>query len=124
MSAYHSIALQLFAHNSLTSPTVWPQATQVSDSNNAFVSPAHLADIIVPSYDFTDEIQYEDSHYTRLAIGFFQGESECQIPLRFNDAELEAVLFPDLFLNGCGFYGDICNRSNSNTKPHDIWQVY
>ena len=37
LSAYHSIASHLFAHNSQTSPTVWPQATQVSDSNSEFV---------------------------------------------------------------------------------------
>src|SRR6185312_15935020 len=42
LSAYHSIASHLSAHNSQTSPTVWPQATQVLDSNSEFVSPAHL----------------------------------------------------------------------------------
>ena len=73
LSAYHSIASHLFAHNSQTSPSVWPQATQVSDSNSEFVSPAHIADIIVPSYDFPDEIHNENSHYSRLAIGFLHG---------------------------------------------------
>jgi len=103
-------------HNSQTSPTVWPQATHVSDSSSEFVSPAHLADIIVPSYDFPDEIHNEDFYYSRLAIGFFHGENERQIPLSFNDPELEAILFPDLFPDGRGFYGDICNRSNSSAK--------
>src|SRR6185312_8605967 len=32
LSAYHSIAFHLFAHNSQTSPSVWPQAPQVSDT--------------------------------------------------------------------------------------------
>ena len=90
LSAYHSIASHLFAHNFQTSPTVWPQTTQVSDSNSEFVSPAHIADIIVPSYDFPDEIHNEDFHYSRLAIGFFHGENERQILLRLND------LFPDI----------------------------
>ena len=71
----------------------------------------------MPSYDFPDGIHNEDSHYSRLVIGFFHGENEHQIPLRFNDPELEAILFPDLFPDGRGFYGDICNRSNSSAKP-------
>ena len=36
-------------------------------------------------------------------IGFFHGENERQIPLRFNDPELEAILFPDVFPDGRGF---------------------
>ena len=76
-----------------------------------------LADIIVPPYDFPDEIHNEDSHYSCLVIGFFHGKNKHQIPLRFNDPELEAILFPDLFPDGRGFYGDICNRSNSSAKP-------
>ena len=116
LSAYHSIASHLLAHNSQTSPTVWPQATHVSDSNNEFITPVNPSDIVVPSYVFPDEIHNEDAHYSRLAIGFFQGENERQIPLCFNDPKLEAVLFPDLFPDGRGFYGDVCNRMNSNTK--------
>ena len=115
-AAYHSIASHLLAHNSQTSPTVWPQATHVSDSNNEFITPVNPSDIVVPSYVFPDEVHNEDAHYSRLAIGFFQGEDERQIPLCFNDPELEAILFPDLFPDGRGFYGDVCNRLNSNTK--------
>ena len=83
LSAYHSIASHLSAHNSQTSPTVWPQATQVSDSNSEFVSPAHLADIIVPSYDFPDEIHNEDSHYSRLVIDFFMEKMSIKYVYRF-----------------------------------------
>ena len=36
-----------------------------------------------------------------------------QIPLRFNNPELKAVLFPDLFPNA---HGDACNRLSSNAK--------
>jgi len=64
----------------------------------------------VPPYVLPDEI-HEDAHYSRLAIRFFQDENERQIPLRFNDPELEAILFPDLFPDGREFYG---NRSNPN----------
>ena len=108
--------LRICSHNSQTSPTVWPQATHVSDSNNEFITPVNPSDIVVPSYVFPDEVHNEDAHYSRLAIGFFQGEDKRQIPLRIHDPELEAILFPDLFPDGRGFYGDVCNRLNSNTK--------
>ena len=82
MSAYHSFASHLLAHNFQTSG-------HVSDSNNEFITPVTSSDIVVPSYVFPDEIHNEDAHYSRLAIGFFQGENERQIPLRFNNSELE-----------------------------------
>jgi len=112
LSVYHSMASHLLAHNSQTFPTIWPQATHISE--NEFVSPVHLSHIVVPSYVLPDEIHNEDAHYSRLAIGFLRDENERQIPLRFNDPELEAILFPDLFPGGRGFYGDLCNRSNFN----------
>ena len=83
LSAYHSNASQLLAHNS---PTVWPH---VSDSNNEFITPVNPSDIVVPSYVFPDKRHNEDAYYSRLAIGFFQ-EYKRQIPLRFNNPELEA----------------------------------
>ena len=42
-----------------------------------------------------------------------QSSDEHQIPLRFTDPELEAILFPDLFPDGHGYYGEISNRSSS-----------
>jgi hypothetical protein len=48
----------------------------------------------MPSYIFPDEVHNEDAHYSRLAIGFLQSSDEHQIPLRFTDPELEAILFP------------------------------
>ena len=46
----------------------------------------------MPSYVFPDEVHNEDAHYSRLAIGFLQSSDERQIPLRFTDPELEAIL--------------------------------
>ena len=103
LSAYHSIASHLLAHNSQTSPTVWPQATHVSDSNNEFITPVLPSGKTYPSYVLPDKIHGEDTYYSRLAIGFFQEEYKRQIPLCFNNPELEAVLFPDLFSDGRGF---------------------
>jgi hypothetical protein len=86
LSVYHSMASHLLAHNSQTFPTIWPQATHISE--NEFVSPVHLSHIVVPSYVLPDEIHNKDAHYSRLAIGFLRDENERQIPLRFNDPEL------------------------------------
>src|SRR5438128_7977971 len=83
------MASHLLAHNSQTFPTIWPQATHISE--NEFVSPVHLSDIVVPSYVLPDKIHNEDAHYSRLAVGFLRDENERQIPLRFNDPELEAI---------------------------------
>jgi len=45
----------------------------------------------LPSYVFLDKRHSEDAYYSRLAIGFFQEEYKRQIPLRFNNPELEAI---------------------------------
>src|SRR5438105_4157845 len=73
----------------------------------------NFSDIVMPSYVFPDEIHNEDAHYSRLAIGFLQSSDERQIPLRFTDPELEAILFPDLFPDGHGYYGEISNHLSS-----------
>ena len=54
-------------------------------------------DIIIPSHDFPDEIHNEDSHYTRLVIGFLYTKDDNRIPIPLHDPELEALLYPDLF---------------------------
>jgi len=95
--------------------TSFPEINLIIRATQQKFSLRWIADIIVPSYDFPDKIHNEDSYYSRLAIGFFHGEIERQIPLNFNNPELEAILFPDLFPDR-GFYGDICNRSNSSAK--------
>ena len=66
---------------------------------------------------YPDEVHNKDAHYSRLAIGFLQSSDERQIPLRFTDPELEAILFPDLFPDGHGYYGKISNQIRSN-KMH------
>ena len=62
----------------------------MSDSNNEFITPVTSSDIVVPSYVFPDKRHNEDAYYSRLAIGFFQEEYKRQIPLCFNNPELEA----------------------------------
>jgi len=109
--AYHSLASRLTTSNSNLSPTVWPQATHIS--NEGPTPSVNFSDIVMPSYIFPDEVHNEDAHYSRLAIGFLQSSDEHQIPLRFTDPELEAILFPDLFPDGHGYYGEISNRLSS-----------
>ena len=117
LAAYHSLASRLLENNRQNSsdiPINWPQATHVSEDN--FAPPVHQSDIVMPPYVFPDEVHNEDTHYSRLAIGFLQGEDERQIPLRFSDPELEPIIFPDLFPDGRGHYGDLLNQSTENNN--------
>jgi len=111
LMAYHSLASRLITSNSHLSPIVWPQAMHISEEGST--PSGNFSDIVMPSYVFPDEIHNEDAHYSRLAIGFLQSSDERQIPLRFTDPELEAILFPDLFPDGHGYYGEISNHLSS-----------
>src|SRR2546423_15601470 len=57
-------------------------------------------------YDFNPEIHNEDFNYNRLMAGFINNPDESQLPISYNDKNLEGLLFPDLFPNGKGFYND------------------
>jgi hypothetical protein len=70
----------------------------------------------MPPYVLPDEIHNEDAHYSRLAIGFLLNNDEQRLPLSFTDPELELLLFPDLFPDGHGHYGDLHNQSLANNN--------
>jgi hypothetical protein len=70
----------------------------------------------MPPYVLPEEIHSEDAHYSRLAIGFLLDKDERQIPLNFADSELEALLFPDLFPDGHGHYGELRNESSQSSS--------
>ena len=66
---------------------------------NKGAKPLQNSSLVTPvkSIRYSYSRHNEDVHYSRLAIGFFQEEYKRQIPLCFNNPELEAFLFPDLF---------------------------
>ena len=103
--AYHSLAPRLTTSNSNLSPTVWPQATHIS--NEGPTPSVKFSDIVMPSYIFPDEIHNEDSHYSRLAIGFLQSSDERQIPLRFTDQDWKLYYFPIYFQMDMDIMGNI-----------------
>ena len=61
----HSLASRLLQNNDFTAN---PSATHVETEQ--LLPPVHRGDVVVPPYDFPDEIHNEDSHHSRLAIGF------------------------------------------------------
>jgi len=114
LSAYYSLASRLLHSNLLPSTTIiWPEATHIPEDDSA--PPANTSDIVMPPYVLPDEIHDEDTHYSRLAIGFLLNKDEQRIPLSFTDFGLELLLFPDLFPDGHGHYGELCNQLQS---PH------
>ena len=112
----HTILLPLtITNNDFTANPTWPRATHIETEQ--IIPPANRGDIIIPAHDFPDEIHNEDSHYTRLVIGFLYTKDYNRIPIPLHDPELEALLYPDLFPDGYGHYGELKqNASSSNDK--------
>ncbi len=103
---------------------VFPIATisdnQNSNSLNYFIN---YPELIMPPYNFNPEIHNEDFHYNRLMVGFINNPNEKQLPISYNDKNLEGLLFPDLFPTGIGFYNDTFNYENRQ-KYIDSYQKY
>jgi hypothetical protein len=108
--AYHSLASRLLEQSersSINLPAMWPQAMHIPEDDS---------EIVMPPYVLPDEIHNEDTHYSRLATGFLLNNDEQQLPLSFADAELEPLLFPDLFPDDRGHYGDLHNQPLANNN--------
>ena len=98
----------------------FPSASHLPDDDTA---PPYLPnDIIVPNVNFNVEIHDEDYHYTHLMAGFVKTSDNTSLPLSINDPSLEALLFPDLFPNGKGFYHD--SNDNLNTTHNETYSKY
>jgi hypothetical protein len=98
----------------------FPSAYHLSDDSSA---PPYLPnDIVVPNVNFNVEIHDEDYHYTHLMAGFVKTSDNTLLPLAINDPNLEALLFPDLFPNGKGYYHD--SISNSELIRHETYSKY
>jgi hypothetical protein len=93
IAAYGNILQQYVDANNLESTPypVWPTAEHMPQDPTA--PPVIQGDVIVPNYDFPDEIHNEDSHYSRLMAGFLQINDNNRIPISFSSPDLEALLF-------------------------------
>ena len=88
----------------------FPRASHISDDDSA--PPFLQNDIIVPTSNFNLEIHNEDFHYTHLMADFTQ-ISTTTLLFSFDDPNLEALVFPDLFPDGKGHYHDIISKNNN-----------
>ena len=73
--------------------------------------PVNPRDIIVPNYDFPDEVHNEDFHYTRLMAGFVQESETLRISISTYDLNLEFLLFLDIFTDRKSYFHDITDKS-------------
>ncbi|GET03473.1 AAA family ATPase [Rhizophagus clarus] len=96
----------------------FPIATHLRTDTSA--PPVNTHDIVVPNYDFLNEVHDEDFHYSRLMAGFVQESETLRLPISTNDPNLEPLLFPDIFPDGRGHYRDVLNLSNPNDKTQDV----
>jgi hypothetical protein len=118
---YHHITLHT---NQDGSRIVFPTARISDDMNNLYPSsssshPINRPEIIMAPYDFNTEIHDEDFDYSRLMAGFISDPNEKQLPISYNDKNLEGLIFPDLFPTGEGFY------KHENRQLHaDSYQKY
>jgi hypothetical protein len=95
----------------------FPSATHIQSDTQA--PPVNPCDIIVPNYDFPDEVHNEDFHYTRLMAGFVQESDNLRIPIPIHDPNLEPLLFPDIFTDGRGHFHDTLERQQQGNETRD-----
>src|SRR2546430_1809906 len=102
------------------SPIIFPTATPSDISQNQeqpiFNINSRPTAVILPPYDFDTEIHNEDYHYSRLMAGFLTDPDDRELPIPFYDKNIEALLFPDFFPYGRGFY---VNDENENRQFRD-----
>jgi PIF1-like helicase/Helitron helicase-like domain at N-terminus len=109
---------RLISASSLLSETyqdTFPTAMHLPSDTNA--PPFQEGDIILSSADFSTEVHNEDFHYTHLMAGFVQTPTTT-LPLSFDNPDLEALIFPDIFPDGNGHFStqNINNSEDDSTK--------
>ncbi|CAG8789808.1 12841_t:CDS:2, partial [Gigaspora rosea] len=78
--------------------------------------PVNSNEIIIPSYNFPEEVHDKDFHYTRLIAGFVQEKNSTRLPISTYDPNLGPLLFPDIFTDGRGHFHDLPNIYSSNNE--------
>ena len=101
-------------------PVIFPTATpsDISQDQEQPIFNINLrpSAVVLPPYDLDTEIHNEDYHYSRLMAGFLTDPNNKELPIPFYDKNIEALLFPDLFPYGKGFY---INDENTNRRFTD-----
>src|SRR6266511_242912 len=121
--SYNHITLHT---NQDSSRVVFPTAkicNTIDSYNLSSNHPIICPEIIMPPYGFNPEIHNEDFNYNRLMTGFINNPNDKQLPISYNDKNLEGFLFSDLFPNGKGFYNDTFSYENRQ-KYIDNYQKY
>ncbi|CAG8629587.1 1277_t:CDS:2, partial [Ambispora leptoticha] len=77
-------------------PTPLPTATQITPTNSYS---SNLPQLVVPNHSFLLETHNEDYRYTNLLAGIIKLDNR-NFPISYNDKNLEAMIFPDLFPMG------------------------
>ncbi len=118
---YKHITLQV---NQNSSRIIFLTATifDIQNQNQSNYSINH-PELIMSPYDFNSKIHNKDFHYDKLIVRFINNPDEKQLPIFYNDKNLESLLFSDLFSNGKRFYNDIFNNENRQ-KYIDSYQKY
>jgi hypothetical protein len=119
LSAYSSVLESYVDANELATniEPVWPVAQHIPEDQSA--PRVNQIEIVVPNYDFPDDVHNEDAHYSRLMVGFLQTRDHKRIPVSFGDRDLEPLLFPDLFPDGHGHFRDHEMTSSGRSKITD-----
>jgi hypothetical protein len=121
--SYASILDRYVDTNNLSHMTepVWPFAEHAAENS----PPVNYGDVIVPNYDFPEEVHNEDAHYSRLMVGFLQMQNHNNVPISFAHPDLETLLFPDLFPDGHGHFKDNgLTPAGHNSITHETYGKY
>jgi len=95
----------------------FPRVTHILTDINP--PPINPHDIMVPNYNFPNEVHNEDFHYSRLIVGFIQKSNTLRISIFTYDPNLKPLLFLNFFTDGRGHFHDISTQSTSTNKTHD-----
>lgn len=125
IAAYGDILQQYVDANNLECcpHPLWPTAEHMPQ--DATAPPVIRGDVVVPNYDFPNEVHNEDSHYSRLMAGFLRITDNNHIPISFASPDLEALIFPDLFPDGHGHFKDSSLSPDANlTNTSETYGKY
>ena len=78
LRSYSTLANRLLESNTTSEMSAWPTAHPALEDNSASIQPN---DIIIPNFNFPEEIHNEDSLYSRLAAGFLCSGDGNKLPI-------------------------------------------
>ncbi|CAG8482005.1 3318_t:CDS:2 [Racocetra fulgida] len=78
---------------------------------------SHISDIVISNNVFPPETHDEDQIYKRLIAGFIKLD-DLTLPISYNDPDLEAMIFPDLFPTKKGHYENVREQLGCTGTGH------